>query len=95
MLGYGCAWCFTEYFGVLDYDLLLADTTLSADQMLSLPMMADDAILVDTGVSQFKHAIVGEQPCWQIKVFFIMKKRSNDPCHLATNLESSIRAEDD
>lgn len=39
-LGYGCARFFTEYFRVPDYDVTFAGITISAGQMLSLPMIA-------------------------------------------------------
>jgi phosphatidylglycerol:prolipoprotein diacylglycerol transferase len=39
-LGYGCARFFTEYFRVPDYEVHLAGLTISAGQMLSLPMIA-------------------------------------------------------
>ncbi|MGV3652806.1 MAG: prolipoprotein diacylglyceryl transferase [Noviherbaspirillum sp.] len=38
-LGYGCARFFTEYFRTPDYEVSLAGVTLSAGQMLSLPMV--------------------------------------------------------
>jgi phosphatidylglycerol:prolipoprotein diacylglycerol transferase len=38
-LGYGCARFFTEYFRVPDYDVTFAGITISAGQMLSLPMI--------------------------------------------------------
>ena len=39
-LGYGCARFFTEYFRTPDYEVALAGLTISAGQMLSLPLMA-------------------------------------------------------
>ncbi len=39
-LGYGIARFFTEFFRTPDYEILVADWTISAGQMLSLPMMA-------------------------------------------------------
>jgi phosphatidylglycerol:prolipoprotein diacylglycerol transferase len=45
-LGYGCARFFTEYFRVPDYEVSLAGVTISAGQMLSLPMIAGGAILL-------------------------------------------------
>jgi phosphatidylglycerol:prolipoprotein diacylglycerol transferase len=39
-LGYGCARFFTEYFRVPDYEVTLIGFTISAGQMLSLPMIA-------------------------------------------------------
>lgn len=38
-LGYGCARFFTEYFRMPDYEVNLSDWTISAGQMLSLPMI--------------------------------------------------------
>jgi len=39
-LGYGCARFFTEYFRHPDYEVSFAGLTISAGQMLSLPMIA-------------------------------------------------------
>jgi phosphatidylglycerol:prolipoprotein diacylglycerol transferase len=39
-LGYGCARFFTEYFRMPDYEVSFAGITISAGQMLSLPMIA-------------------------------------------------------
>jgi phosphatidylglycerol:prolipoprotein diacylglycerol transferase len=39
-LGYGCARFFTEYFRTPDYQVTFAGWTISAGQMLSLPMIA-------------------------------------------------------
>ena len=39
-LGYGCARFFTEYFRVPDYEVAFLGITISAGQMLSLPMIA-------------------------------------------------------
>ena len=39
-LGYGCARFFTEYFRVPDYEVAILGITISAGQMLSLPMIA-------------------------------------------------------
>jgi phosphatidylglycerol:prolipoprotein diacylglycerol transferase len=39
-LGYGCARFFTEYFRTPDYEVSFAGVTISAGQMLSLPMIA-------------------------------------------------------
>jgi phosphatidylglycerol:prolipoprotein diacylglycerol transferase len=39
-LGYGCARFFTEYFRTPDYEVSLGGLTISAGQMLSLPMIA-------------------------------------------------------
>ncbi len=44
--GYGCARCFTEYFRTPDYEVGLAGWTISAGQMLSLPMVALGAVLL-------------------------------------------------
>lgn len=38
-LGYGCARFFTEYFRIPDYEVHFAGVTISAGQMLSLPMI--------------------------------------------------------
>lgn len=38
-LGYGCARFFTEYFRTPDYEVSLAGLTISAGQMLSVPMI--------------------------------------------------------
>jgi phosphatidylglycerol:prolipoprotein diacylglycerol transferase len=38
-LGYGCARFFTEYFRTPDYEVTFAGLTISAGQMLSLPMI--------------------------------------------------------
>lgn len=45
-LGYGCARFFTEYFRVPDYEVAFAGITISAGQMLSLPMIAAGAVLL-------------------------------------------------
>jgi phosphatidylglycerol:prolipoprotein diacylglycerol transferase len=45
-LGYGCARFFTEYFRVPDYEVAFAGATISAGQMLSLPMIAGGTILL-------------------------------------------------
>jgi phosphatidylglycerol:prolipoprotein diacylglycerol transferase len=45
-LGYGCARFFTEYFRVPDYEVTFAGATISAGQMLSLPMIAGGTILL-------------------------------------------------
>lgn len=44
-LGYGCARFFTEYFRVPDYEVGLAGLTISAGQMLSLPMIVLGIVL--------------------------------------------------
>jgi phosphatidylglycerol:prolipoprotein diacylglycerol transferase len=45
-LGYGCARFFTEYFRVPDYEVAFAGVSISAGQMLSLPMIAGGVILL-------------------------------------------------
>jgi phosphatidylglycerol---prolipoprotein diacylglyceryl transferase len=45
-LGYGCARFFTEYFRTPDYEVAFAGITLSAGQMLSLPMIVLGAVLL-------------------------------------------------
>lgn len=45
-LGYGCARFFTEYFRIPDYEVQFAQFTISAGQMLSLPMIALGIILL-------------------------------------------------
>lgn len=45
-LGYGCARFFTEYFRIPDYEVAFAGMTISAGQMLSLPMIALGIILL-------------------------------------------------
>jgi phosphatidylglycerol:prolipoprotein diacylglycerol transferase len=45
-LGYGCARFFTEYFRTPDYEVTFAGITISAGQMLSLPMIALGIILL-------------------------------------------------
>ncbi len=47
-LGYGCARFFTEYFRIPDYEVAISSWTLSAGQMLSLPMIALGIILIIT-----------------------------------------------
>ncbi len=44
--GYGCARFFTEYFRTPDYEVSVAGWTISAGQMLSLPMVALGAALL-------------------------------------------------
>lgn len=51
-LGYGCARFFTEYFRTPDYEVSLAGITISAGQMLSLPMIALGIILVAVAYKQ-------------------------------------------
>jgi len=43
---YGCARFFTEYFRMPDYDVHFAGITISAGQMLSLPMVALGILLL-------------------------------------------------
>ncbi|MES2536364.1 MAG: prolipoprotein diacylglyceryl transferase [Pseudomonadota bacterium] len=45
-LGYGCARFFTEYFRIPDYEVSFAGFTISAGQMLSLPMIVLGIILL-------------------------------------------------
>lgn len=45
-LGYGCARFFTEYFRTPDYEVTFAGWTISAGQMLSLPMIALGMVLL-------------------------------------------------
>jgi phosphatidylglycerol:prolipoprotein diacylglycerol transferase len=45
-LGYGCARFFTEYFRIPDYTVSFAGITISAGQMLSLPMIALGIVLL-------------------------------------------------
>ena len=45
-LGYGCARFFTEYFRTPDYEVSFAGITISAGQMLSLPMIALGIVLL-------------------------------------------------
>jgi phosphatidylglycerol---prolipoprotein diacylglyceryl transferase len=45
-LGYGCARFFTEYFRMPDYDVTFAGVTISAGQMLSLPMIVLGLVLL-------------------------------------------------
>lgn len=45
-LGYGCARFFTEYFRIPDYEVSFAGWTISAGQMLSLPMIVLGLILL-------------------------------------------------
>lgn len=45
-LGYGCARFFTEYFRIPDYDVTFAGITISAGQMLSVPMIVLGIILI-------------------------------------------------
>ena len=45
-LGYGCARFFTEYFRTPDYEVSAAGITISAGQMLSLPMIVLGIVLL-------------------------------------------------
>lgn len=45
-LGYGCARFFTEYFRTPDYEVSFAGISISAGQMLSLPMIALGIVLL-------------------------------------------------
>lgn len=45
-LGYGCARFFTEYFRVPDYNVTFAGITISAGQMLSVPMIVLGIVLL-------------------------------------------------
>ncbi len=45
-LGYGCARFFTEYFRTPDYEVTFAGFTISAGQMLSLPMIVLGIVLL-------------------------------------------------
>ena len=45
-LGYGCARFFTEYFRIPDYEVHFAGLTISAGQMLSVPMIALGMVLL-------------------------------------------------
>jgi phosphatidylglycerol:prolipoprotein diacylglycerol transferase len=45
-LGYGCARFFTEYFRTPDYEVTIAGWSISAGQMLSLPMMVLGIVLL-------------------------------------------------
>lgn len=45
-LGYGCARFFTEYFRTPDYEVIFAGITISAGQMLSIPMILLGALLL-------------------------------------------------
>lgn len=44
--GYGCARFFTEYFRTPDYEVMLAGWTVSAGQLLSLPMIVLGLVLL-------------------------------------------------
>jgi len=45
-LGYGGARFFTEYFRVPDYEVSLGEASVSAGQMLSLPMVVGGVLLL-------------------------------------------------
>ncbi len=45
-LGYGCARFFTEYFRIPDYEVHFAGVTISAGQMLSVPMIVLGLVLI-------------------------------------------------
>ena len=45
-LGYGCARFFTEYFRIPDYEVHFAGVTISAGQMLSVPMIVLGLVLL-------------------------------------------------
>lgn len=45
-LGYGCARFFTEYFRIPDYEIALGGLTISAGQMLSIPMIVLGIVLL-------------------------------------------------
>jgi phosphatidylglycerol:prolipoprotein diacylglycerol transferase len=45
-LGYGCARFFTEYFRTPDYEVSFAGLTISAGQMLSVPMIVLGIVLL-------------------------------------------------
>jgi phosphatidylglycerol---prolipoprotein diacylglyceryl transferase len=45
-LGYGCARFFTEYFRIPDYEVTFAGVTISAGQMLSVPMIVLGLVLL-------------------------------------------------
>ena len=45
-LGYGCARFFTEYFRTPDYEVHFAGATISAGQMLSVPMIVLGLVLI-------------------------------------------------
>lgn len=55
-LGYGCARFFTEYFRTPDYEVVFAGVTISAGQMLSLPMIVLGAVLLYIAYSNKRFA---------------------------------------
>jgi phosphatidylglycerol:prolipoprotein diacylglycerol transferase len=55
-LGYGCARFFTEYFRTPDYEVVFAGVTISAGQMLSLPMIVLGAVLLYVAYSNKRFA---------------------------------------
>jgi phosphatidylglycerol:prolipoprotein diacylglycerol transferase len=54
-LGYGCARFFTEYFRTPDYTVSFAGVTISAGQMLSLPMIALGIVLLLLAYKKGRH----------------------------------------
>jgi phosphatidylglycerol:prolipoprotein diacylglycerol transferase len=57
-LGYGCARFFTEYFRVPDYDVHFAGITISAGQMLSVPMIVLGLALLYVAYSRHDRAAI-------------------------------------
>jgi len=53
VLLYGCARFFTEYFRTPDYEVTFAGITISAGQMLSVPMIVAGAVML---VLSYRHA---------------------------------------
>jgi phosphatidylglycerol:prolipoprotein diacylglycerol transferase len=58
-LGYGSARFFTEYFRTPDYEVSFAGMTISAGQMLSLPMVTGGVILLTLA---YRQSIVKDYP---------------------------------
>jgi phosphatidylglycerol:prolipoprotein diacylglycerol transferase len=56
VLLYGCARFFTEYFRTPDYEVAFAGITISAGQMLSLPMIAFGAVALFLAYSRSRQA---------------------------------------
>jgi phosphatidylglycerol:prolipoprotein diacylglycerol transferase len=54
-LGYGCARFFTEYFRTPDYEVSFAGLTISAGQMLSLPMIVLGIVLLLLAYKKGRH----------------------------------------
>jgi phosphatidylglycerol:prolipoprotein diacylglycerol transferase len=54
-LGYGCARFFTEYFRTPDYTVSFAGLTISAGQMLSLPMIVLGIVLLALAYRKQRH----------------------------------------